>query len=109
MVRKKDTPVPTAQCKPGSLVTAGVKVLLAILCAGIGGYLLSLTLDTVSIFGEGLGSDARSQQLYARIHVAVHLFGTLSAVLIPVFLASGKGYSPPSPFFSWCCVVAMAS
>ena len=57
---RKDTPVPTAQCKPGPLVNAGVKVLLAILCAGIGGFLLSLALDTVSIFGEGLGSDARS-------------------------------------------------
>ena len=89
-LRKEDTPVPTPQCKPGPLVNAGAKVLLAILCTWIGGYLLILALDTVSVFGEGLGSDARSRQLYAHMHVAVHLFGTLSAVLIGAFLAFGN-------------------
>jgi hypothetical protein len=43
----------------------------------------------VSIFGEGMGVDARSQKLYARAHVVVHVFGTLSAILITVFRANG--------------------
>ena len=65
-----------------------IKCLLAAVCAGVGGLAIYLALDMVSIFGEGMGVDARSQQLYARAHVAVHVFGTVSAILIAVFRAT---------------------
>jgi hypothetical protein len=60
------------------------KLLCAALCGSAGGYALHLALDMVSTFGEGMGIDERSQKLYGSAHVAVHLFGTLCAVLIVV-------------------------
>src|SRR5262245_50045948 len=66
-----------------------IQGVLALVCAVVGVFAIYLALDMVSIFGEGMGVDARSQKLYARAHVAVHVFGTVSAILIAVFRANG--------------------
>jgi len=72
-----------------SVCSVVIKCLLAVACAGVGGFAIFLALDMVSIFGEGMGVDHRSQKLYARAHVVVHAFGTISAILIAVFRANG--------------------
>ena len=66
-----------------------IKCFLAAACVVVGAFASYLALDMVSVFGEGMGVDARSQKLYARAHVVVHVFGTLSAILITVFRANG--------------------
>jgi hypothetical protein len=65
------------------------KLFFAALCASVGVYALHLSLEMVSTFGEGMGIDASSQKLYGNAHVAVHLFGTLCALLSVVLWSWG--------------------
>jgi hypothetical protein len=66
--------------------SATVSLLLALAFAAIGVWVVTLAIDMVGIFGEGMGVDAESRKIYSHAHIAVHLFGTASAVAVGIFL-----------------------
>lgn len=70
------------------LRNAVLKGVLAFACFVAGAFAVYLALDMVSIFGEGMGVDERSRRIYANAHIAVHIFGTISAIVIGVFIAT---------------------
>lgn len=72
--------------KTDALKGALLKTILALAFVGIGTWVVFLAIDMVGIFGEGMGVDARSREIYKHAHIAVHLFGTASSVAVGLFL-----------------------
>src|SRR5262245_21960291 len=67
--------------------SAVLKFVLGIACGLVGAAAVYLALQMVGVFGEGLGVDERSRQLYSRAHIVIHAFGTVSAIAIATFIA----------------------
>src|SRR5688572_13850405 len=70
--------------------SAAVSLGLAVLFGVIGVWVVTLAVDMVGIFGEGMGVDAESRKIYSHAHIAVHLFGTSSAVAIVLLLGAKR-------------------
>src|SRR6476660_3541055 len=68
------------------LARAGIMLVFGAVFAGLGCWVVSLALGMVGTFGESMGVDPESRQIFARIHIAVHLVGTASASVIGLFL-----------------------
>ena len=66
-----------------------VKTVMGVACIVAGAFVVYLAVQMVAIFGEGMGVDDRSRRLYANAHIAVHVAGTISALLIATFWAMG--------------------
>jgi hypothetical protein len=75
-----------ADARGATVRDAYIKLLLGIVFLLIGGYVVKLAIEMVSIFGEGLGVDQASREIYAHAHVAVHIFGTASALAVGWFI-----------------------
>lgn len=69
---------------------ASIRLITAIVFGAIGGYAVYYALSMVFIFGEGMGTDARSREIYAHSHMVVHVFGAACALAIGVFTQSGN-------------------
>jgi uncharacterized membrane protein len=65
------------------LITAGI-------FGAIGYFAIYYALQMVAIFGEGMGVDARSREIYAHSHMVVHLFGAACALAGGVFHQAGN-------------------
>lgn len=64
-----------------------IKSVMGVACMIAGAFVVYLAIQMVAIFGEGMGVDDRSRKLYANAHIAVHVAGTISALLIATFWA----------------------
>jgi hypothetical protein len=65
-----------------------IRLLTAAVFGVIGGFAIWYALQMVAIFGEGMGVDARSREIYAHSHMVVHIFGAACALAIGVFYQS---------------------
>jgi hypothetical protein len=65
---------------------AWIKLLLGAGFIGIGCFVVYLAIEMVGIFGESMGVDAASRWIYAKAHIAVHVFGTASSIAIGLFV-----------------------
>jgi hypothetical protein len=74
------------QSTKNEMMGAGIKLLLGVVFTAIGCWVVSLVIGMVGSFGEGMGVDAQSKQIYGQAHIAVHLFGTVSSVAVGLFL-----------------------
>jgi hypothetical protein len=66
--------------------SAWIKLALGVGFIAIGCFASYLAIEMVGIFGEGMGVDEASRKIYARAHIAVHLFGTASALAVGLFM-----------------------
>lgn len=64
-----------------------IKIVLGLVFLGIGAWVVWLAVSMVGVFGEGMGVDARSKQIYSHAHIAVHIFGTASSIAVGLFFA----------------------
>lgn len=62
-----------------------IRLITAIVFGVIGGFAIWYALQMVAIFGEGMGVDARSREIYAHSHMVVHVFGAACALAIGIF------------------------
>lgn len=69
---------------------AWIRLILGLGFLAIGGYVVYLAIEMVGIFGEGMGIDAASRKIYSHAHVAVHVFGTASALAVGWFILAKK-------------------
>ena len=74
--------------KNDAITGAWIKLGLALVFAAIGCWVVYLAVTMVGVFGAGMGVDERSRQIYSSAHIAVHLFGTASAVAITLFVVN---------------------
>ena len=63
-----------------------IRLITAVVFGVIGGFAIYYALQMVAIFGEGMGVDARSKEIYAHSHMVVHLFGAACSLAIGVFI-----------------------
>lgn len=63
-----------------------ISLIMAIVFGLIGGAAVWLALQMVGIFGEAMGVDARSREIYAQAHMVVHLFAAACGLAIGWFL-----------------------
>jgi hypothetical protein len=68
----------------------GIKLVMALVFAAIGVWVASLAIDMVDTFGEGMGADEHSRQVYRQSHIAVHIFGFASSIAIYLFVSFRK-------------------
>jgi hypothetical protein len=68
----------------------GIKLVMALVFAAIGVWVVSLAIDMVGTFGEGMGVDEHSRQVYRQSHIAVHIFGSASSIAIYLFVSFRK-------------------
>jgi hypothetical protein len=64
------------------MISVGIKILLGTAFAVLGCWVVYLAIEMVGIFGEGMGVDETSRKIYARAHIAVHVFGTASSIAV---------------------------
>lgn len=67
-----------------------IRLVTAVVFGLIGAAAIYYALQMVAIFGEGMGVDARSREIYAHSHMIVHLFGAACALAIGVFHQAGN-------------------
>ena len=65
-----------------------IRLIAAVAFGVIGGAAIFYALQMVAIFGEGMGVDARSREIYANSHMIVHLFAAACALAIGIFYYS---------------------
>ena len=58
-----------------------ISAIMAVVFGLIGGAAIWYALQMVGIFGEGMGVDARSREIYAESHKIVHLFAAAGLML----------------------------
>lgn len=63
-----------------------ISAIMAVVFGTIGGAAVWLALQMVGIFGEAMGVDARSREIYAQAHMVVHLFAAACGLAIGWFL-----------------------
>src|SRR5688572_17762028 len=62
-----------------------IRAITAVIFGVIGGFSIWCALQMVAIFGQGMGVDVRSSELYAQSHMIVHIFGAACALAIGIF------------------------
>jgi hypothetical protein len=67
-----------------------IRLITASLFGVIGGFAVWYALQMVAIFGDGMGVDARSREIYAHSHMVVHLFGAACALAGGIFHQAGN-------------------
>lgn len=67
-----------------------IRLITAAVFGVIGGFAIWYALQMVAIFGEGMGVDARSREIYAHSHMVVHVFGAACALAVGVFYHGGN-------------------
>lgn len=67
-----------------------IRLITASIFGVIGYFAIYYALQMVAIFGEGMGVDARSREIYAHSHMVVHLFGAACALAGGVFHQAGN-------------------
>jgi hypothetical protein len=65
---------------------AWIMLVLGACFVAIGSFVVYLAVQMVGTFGEGMGVDEASRQIYSRAHIAVHIFGTASSVAASLFI-----------------------
>ena len=67
-----------------------IRGITALVFGAIAFNAISYALEMVGIFGEGMGVDARSREIYATSHKIVHVFAAACAVALGVFIMTGN-------------------
>ena len=66
-----------------------IRLITAAVFGVIGYFAITYALEMVGIFGEGMGVDARSREIYATSHKIVHIFAGACALALGVFVVTG--------------------
>lgn len=67
-----------------------ISAIIALAFGGIAYHIISYALQMVGVFGEGMGVDARSREIYAETHKVVHIFAAACGLAIGWFHYRGN-------------------